>query len=242
MYVLIVCYYFCFHCCFVDDDTELHSHLYILAKEKLQKELLLQSREAITISSQENPLAKDIETGPDSVEDQRGRARSLTRAVASLNVNSAMWHLDDESNYEDDLEKELEIFDEEDGSRTASEVSIVSVSDAIGSRISLGGEQGGFEILSVKEDRLQRLLTRLRTHVRNSQGSGGKPFQILTDAGKWRLLCFGFLYLIQLLCIFTPQCLTICYCFLCLLYVNTNVSMSMLMSMSMSMSMSMQLN
>ena len=178
----------CVVLCCVDDDTELHSHLYMLAKERLQKELLLQSREAATLSTQDNPMTKDIETGPDSFEEQRGRARSLTRATANIDVNSSMWNVDDEAAYEHDLEKELEMFDdqemyEEAAARGEGEVSVTSVSEAIGSRISLGGG-GGFEILSAKEDRLQRLLNRLHSNVSNSQGSGGKPFQILTDAGK----------------------------------------------------------
>ena len=163
----------------------------------MQKELLLsQKPEVITLSSQENPLTIDIETGPESV-----AQRILTTRAAKNASFVRRW--DSEEAYEQELEKELELFSDKDEGqgqgqgegweegRTSSSrsVSSCSVSDAIQtSRISLEG-LGGYNISGSvaphpKEDRLTRLLQRLHSHVTDSQGMGGKPFQILTDAGE----------------------------------------------------------
>lgn len=166
----------------------------MLGKEKMQKELLLKQKRSHTISTQENPLVKDIETGPDSL-DEKHRSRGAKSNI--IPASSSLWHLDTESEatYEQELEKELELFGDVkdvkgDRSSASSANSCHSVSDAIqGSRISLVAMDGFVPDKDLmggggKEARLERLLHRLHSHVHASQGSGGKPFQILTDAGN----------------------------------------------------------
>jgi hypothetical protein len=163
----------------IGDYADIHKHLYNLAtaKEKLEKENALKHKDSVTLTSQENPLSADIETGPPSYED-RSRNMSHSRAPA-------LWCLDDEKEY--DFELELALGDGDmNTTESLSVCEVGSLSEAIqGSRISMmNSDLMQSEVIQLKEDRLQRLLNRLRTHVNNSQGSGGKPFHILIDAGE----------------------------------------------------------
>lgn len=199
-----------------DDDTDIHKHLSFLARETQQKEQLARGRDTVTLAVQENPLtltvAVDLESGPGALDESpRGRGRSHSRV---LSVSHA-WRLDlEEHNYEQELEKELEIKidedeDEDDMSpqtiRYHSEMSSCSVADALLLRQAseagdeeVGGEAGG-GLQKQKQDRLQRLLGRLQSHVHKSQGAGGKPFLILTDAGEQRV-------------VMAAECACLCFC------------------------------
>ena len=146
----------------------------MLAKEQAQLDLTLRNSKSNSRDSGQN----DIEAGKDNV---------------NVDYDSSLWQLNDDEDYEHTLlEKNLEFFtevSESDKSRSLSDVS--SVSDAIKrSRISFAGK--GSSVAGVacsREDRMNRLLNRLRNHVELSQGCGGKPFQILIDAGMLHTVC-----------------------------------------------------
>ena len=169
---------------------DIHTHLSILAKEQMRKETV--SKESVTLAIQKNPLTVDVETGSNSFDEPQNPIKS----TRSNHKSPPKWRVDtDEVDYEHELEKELEYFDNDieltsEAARHASETSSCSVADAIllTGRDSLvgGGPDMHIDYIPSKEGRLMRLLNRLNGHVTCSQGAGGKPFQILTDAGMCR--------------------------------------------------------